>query len=258
MARKVVIIGDGSVSKDLQSYLVGQSQLDLVGVFGRQCGADGQSGDLTELCAQGDLFVEAAGVAAVAEFGPALIAAGRDLLVASVGAFADPALRQAVLYSGPGRAYPTSGAIGGLDLISAAAASGGIDSVHLATRKKPVALVQDWMPTAQRTSLLALREAELLFSGSPAEAIAKFPASLNVAVALGLASGSMDTVSIDLIADPVVELTEHRIRAVGAAGEYDFQIRNLPNPEQPSSSGLTARALYSGLLRLAEPGGKFV
>lgn len=58
-----------------------------------------------------DLFVEAAGVPAVAEYGPHIVGEGKDLLITSVGALADPRLRRALLDDGPGpstSSQPTS------------------------------------------------------------------------------------------------------------------------------------------------------
>ncbi|GAA1050203.1 aspartate dehydrogenase domain-containing protein [Arthrobacter russicus] len=258
MVLKVAMIGDGSVSRDLRGYLAASGRFEVLGVQRRQTEAGAAGEQFGRLLDAADVFVEAAGVAAVAEYGPRVVQAGKDLLVTSVGAFIDPALRRSVLHSGPGRVHLSSGAIGGLDLIRAAAASGGIDSVHLETRKRPVALLQEWMTAAERERITGSLEPQLLFEGNPAEAISRFPGSLNVAVALGLAVGDMDRVSISLIADPEAELTQHLITAGGAAGEYVFRIANQPSPAQPRSSGLTARALYSGLLRLTEPGGNFV
>ncbi|NYE94526.1 aspartate dehydrogenase [Psychromicrobium silvestre] len=264
MALNLAMIGDGAIATALRNHLNGYPQLKLVGIVSRhplsaRSERDGVSRlDLDQALDSAEVLVEAAGVDAVGEYGARIISAGKAFLVTSIGAFADPLVRAAVLESGPGRTFPTTGAIGGLDLISAAAASGGITTVNLETRKKPAALIQDWMDTGQRSELLQSVRPVTVFSGTPAEAIAKFPASLNVAVALGLATGDLERVRVRLIADPQAELTEHLITAEGAAGEYCFQIRNQPDPEQPRSSGLTARSLLAGLLRLAEPSGKFI
>lgn len=258
MVINVAIIGDGAVSRQLRDYLAGSGQIQLAGVLGRQGVRGTEGAEFEYLLSAADVFVEAAGLAAVAEFGPRLVGAGKDFLVTSVGAFADPQLCQSVLRAGPGRTFLTSGAIGGLDLIRAAAASGGIDAVHLETRKKPAALIQDWMTAPERIRLGSAEKPTVLFTGSPEAAIERFPASLNVAVALGLAAGNLDKVSITLIADPEADLTQHLIAASGPAGAYEFRIANQPSASQPRSSGLTARALFAALLGLAEPGGQFI
>ncbi|WP_285724344.1 aspartate dehydrogenase domain-containing protein [Psychromicrobium xiongbiense] len=264
---RVAIIGRGAVSAHLQTLFSPGDGLRLIGLVGRSdvpipqgdgLAAAGPASLLSfeEALECSDVVVEAAGVQAVHEFGPRTVAAGRTLLVSSVGALADPDLATA-LGNGPGWLHPSTGAIGGLDLIRAASLTGGIQRVSLRTRKLPKALIQQWMNEAEQRELLDTVEPRRLFHGTPQEAVRLFPASLNVAVALGLAVGSLDRVEVELWADPGAGITEHLIQASGAAGDYEFRIRNTPNPAQPRSSGLTARALYSGLIDLATPSGRF-
>lgn len=254
---RFAIIGNGAISRELRQRARAYPALNCVGVLTRPGAAppaDAPALTLSEALERADTIVEAAGVSAVGEFGPAVVTAGRGFLVASVGAFAHPAVRERVLDAGPGRTLLTSGAIGGLDLIAAAGRTGGLDRVTLTTRKHPRSLVQGDTPAAERERLLALTRAEELFTGTVGEAIEQFPASLNVAVALGLAAGSLKLVRVRLLADPETTLTEHTIDAVGTAGEYHFRVRNEPLPEHPSSSGLTVRSLLSELLALADQG----
>lgn len=261
MSLSYAIIGDGAVSRELRRHAASHPELHFVGVIVRDDDADPVGAprlSLDEALDRVDLVVEAAGVGAVIEHGPIIVADGTDLLVTSVGAFADAGTRASVLESGPGRTYLTTGAIGGLDLLVAAGRSGGLDHIELTTRKTPGALVQASMPDAERARILAATTPTELFRGAPTEAIERFPASLNVAVALGLAVGDLDAVTVVLVADPDAVLTEHDIRAHGVSGEYCFTVRNEPSPEHPSSSGLTARALLAGLRRIAAPAGHFV
>nr|WP_237464835.1 aspartate dehydrogenase domain-containing protein [Leucobacter luti] len=199
-----------------------------------------------------DVIVEAAGIEAVQEYGPRIVGAGRDLVVASIGAFADPRLLPALRAAGTGRVHLTSGAIGGLDLLAAAGRTGGLVAARVRSTKLPTSLIQPWMSAAERGHLSALSRPELLFSGTPELAIAQFPASLNVAVAVQLAVGPRPPITVELVADPEAHLTHHEITASGPAGDYAFSIRNAPLAARRASSGLTARALAADLLRLAE------
>ena len=61
-------------------------------------------------------------------------------------------------------------------------------------------------------------------------------------------------VEVEVIADGRAERTVHRIQASGSAGDYEFRIDNEVNPENPKSSGLTARALLAALVALAGGG----
>lgn len=210
-----------------------------------------------------DLFVECAGVPAVTEYGPAIVAAGKDLLITSVGALADPQLRRTLLDDGPGRVYVTNGAIGGLDILAGAARDGGLDSVVLETRKAPASLIQPWMDedlTERLRGGSAIRDGKttepiVLYEGDVAGAIDKFPANLNVAVALAHATGMWEDTVVKLIADPVADQTKHTITAAGASGTYQFEITNNPLPDSPATSGIVVDSVITGIRTIAGESG---
>lgn len=250
---RFAILGNGAIAAEILRLVAERGghagptpSLDFVGTVSRD------PATLDAALAQADVIVEAASVGAVREFGPRIVAAGIDIVVASVGAFAAPDALSALRAAGTGRVHLTSGAIGGLDVLASAGRTGGLDRVLVQSRKLPAALVQQWMSADERAELLALTAPRTIFSGTPAEAIERFPASLNVAVAVGIAVGDPTLVRVELVADPEASLTIHAITAAGAAGEYSFTLRNAPLVARPASSGLTARALVADLLRLAE------
>ncbi|MCY1158086.1 MAG: hypothetical protein MOP51_1108 [Citricoccus sp.] len=221
----------------------------------------------SDALAGADLVVECAGVAPAGQYGPAVIAAGTDLVLTSVGALADPDIARQLL-AGPGRLWVTSGAIGGFDVLGAAADAGGLDQVRIRTTKLPASLLRPWMSATEQDELSALRtgdEPVTVFSGGPAEAIERFPANVNVAVGLawatrgrpaavgtetgGTARGadevallrrSLDRVRVELVADPSVERSRHEILAEGPAGRFELSFESAPSPENPKTSGLTA------------------
>lgn len=88
-----------------------------------------------------NLVIECAGQGAVGEHLPAILRAGCDVMVISVGALADDAVRTALetaAAEGGAKVYIPAGALAGLDAISAAKTD-GLDSVTLRTRKPPMA-----------------------------------------------------------------------------------------------------------------------
>ncbi|VXC01403.1 aspartate dehydrogenase domain-containing protein [Citricoccus sp. K5] len=207
-----------------------------------------------EALAVADLVVECAGVAAAGEYGPGVITAGTDLILTSVGALADPDLARTLL-AGPGRLWVTNGAIGGFDVLSAAADADGLDSVRIRTTKLPTSLIRPWMTESEEAALRALRPGDApvtVFSGGPAKAIERFPANVNVAVGLGWAtrgrgSGeaellrrSLERVRVELMADPGAARSRHEILATGTAGRFELAFESAPSPENPKTSGLTA------------------
>ena len=221
-----------------------------------------------------DVIVECAGVPAAARFGPAVIAAGRSLVLTSVVAMASPDTRAGLL-GGPGHLHVTNGAIGGLDVLEAAAQADGLDSVEITTSKEASGLIRPWMSEPEAERLRGLRPEDgplTVFEGNPAEAIEKFPANVNIAVALAWATrglrsaapasdsgaraastetaaehtdadllgASLERVQVVLHAVAGQTQSAHRIRASGSAGEFAFDIRSTPSPENPATSGLTA------------------
>lgn len=235
-----------------------------------------------ELLERTDVVVECAGVPAAARLGPAVIAAGLPLVLTSVGTLADSDARRGLL-AGPGRLHVTNGAIGGLDVLEAAAQANALDSVEITTSKEATGLIRPWMSTPEVHNLQNLRPADgplTVFTGHPAEAIEKFPANVNVAVALawairglsselsGLSRGtgqaadtragqaedddalmeaSLHRVHVSIRAIAGQTDSAHLIEASGAAGEFSFTIRSTPSPENPATSGLTALSLTRSL-----------
>ncbi|WFP16446.1 aspartate dehydrogenase domain-containing protein [Citricoccus muralis] len=212
-----------------------------------------------------DLVVECAGVSPARQRGPDVIGSGRVLVLASVGALADPDTARALL-SGPGRLWVTHGAIGGFDVLASAAEAGGLDTVRIRTRKLASSLIRPWMDTEQTQQLRRLAPGEdpvTVFSGHPAEAIELFPGNVNVAVALAWATrggfpgddveqlaASLQRVEVELLADPDAELSTHEMSASGPAGRLMFSFESAPSPENPKTSGLTALSV-AHTLRIA-------
>jgi aspartate dehydrogenase len=225
-------------------------------------GADPDCPGWPDALGEADLVVECAGVGPAGEYGPAAIATGTDLVLTSVGALADPDVARGLL-AGPGRLWVTSGAIGGFDVLGAAADAGGLDRVRIRTAKLPASLLRPWMTGPEQDGLRALRpgdEPVTVFSGGPAEAIERFPANVNVAVGLAWATRgrpdapgaspgvdelvllqrSLDRVHVELVADAAAVRSRHEILAEGPAGRFELSFESAPSPENPKTSGLTA------------------
>lgn len=203
-----------------------------------------------------DLVVECAGQAGLAAAGPQVVAAGRDLLVVSVGALTDDALAEK-LYAGTGRVYLATGAVGGFDMLRAASRMAPFTSVRIVTTKKPGGLVQTWMDEAEAEHVrTTTRPLEIL--RAPARVIAhRFPRSANVAAAVALAVGDWDLVEAAVVADPAAELTSHVITAEGPAGRYRFEICNQPSAQTPTTSAVVPYAVAEAVADIAGRTGSF-
>lgn len=188
-----------------------------------------------------DLVVEAASVRAVRAHGEAVLEAGKDFVVMSVGALAEPSflerLRGAAV-AARRRVYIPSGAVMGLDNLKVGRI-GGIDRVVLKTTKNPTSLG------------LSIAERTLVFQGRADECVQAFPKNINVSAAIALAAGQ--EVQVELWADPAVDRNVHEIVAEGVFGDAYIRIRNVPSPDNPATSYLAALSILVLLRDLAEP-----
>lgn len=270
---QVLLLGFGAIGRQVALQLAPEREAGTVRVWAAErdvaasrhralpgvelvtTGADLDCLSWPDALGEADLVVECAGVVPAGQYGPAVIAAGTDLVLTSVGVLADPDIARQLL-AGPGRLWVTSGAIGGFDVLGAAADAGGLDHVRIRTTKLPASLLRPWMSTAEQDKLSALRpgdEPVTVFSGGPAEAIERFPANVNVAVGLAFATRgrrgaeevallqrSLDRVQVELVADPTADRSRHEVLAEGPPGRFEFSFESAPSPENPKTSGLTA------------------
>jgi len=259
---KVAVWGYGAIGKTVARALdagevPGASLSAIVARKGSTASADGYAElPLADAIASSDLIIECAGVRAVREQGPGIVAAGTALLVASVGALCDETLRRSLL-AGPGTLHLTTGAIGGLDILAAASRGGGLEQVTLTTTKKSSSLIQPWMDD-RTISSLRTDEETTLFDGGVLEAIELFPRSLNVAVALAHATGMWAETRVVLRASRTATRTTHHVAASGRSGDYDFTVMNRPLESNPATSTTVPSAILQGIARLASPSGRFV
>ncbi|MCG6205235.1 aspartate dehydrogenase [Rhodopseudomonas sp. HC1] len=190
-----------------------------------------------------DLVVEAAGRAAILQWGPAALAAAPAVILASTSALADDGVlaKLADLADRHGsRIEIPSGAIGGLDALASAAVLGLDDVVHQIV-KPPRA----WKatPAERLLDLERMSERAVFFSGTARQAAADYPQNANATVVTALAGIGMDRTRVEMIADPAATMNGHRIAAKGAFGRMEITLENRPLVTNPKSSELTALSL---------------
>jgi aspartate dehydrogenase len=196
---------------------------------------------LDEVIAAADLIIEAAGGPVVAPLAEKVFAAGKDLMVISVGALLDhPEIMEKSRRSGC-RLYCPSGAIAGLDGIKSAA-MGAITHVTHTTRKPPNGLEGAPYLVERGISLLGLQEEKEIFSGSAREACRGFPANVNVTAAVSLAGIGPDRTRVRIVAVPGLARNCHDIDVEGEFGLLHVHIENVPS-ENPKTGKLTALSI---------------
>jgi len=205
-----------------------------------------------------EIVIEAAGHGALSEYGAAVVSSGTRLLVVSVGALADRELHDRILAAGGDRVMYSTGAIGGLDALRAAALAGGLDRVSMTSTKPAANLLRDWMGGSLRSAISEGREPAIAFAGPAREACRLFPESANVFATLALATLGFEAVTATLIADPAATRVTHVVSAEGAMGSYDFTLDNLPSSDNPKTSAIVPWAVLRALGDLASPDAFFV
>lgn len=180
-----------------------------------------------------------------------LLAAGIDVIAASIGALADPQLLidlARIAASSGARLILPAGAVGGLDYLIA---TRSLDDVSiLYTSRKP--------PAAWRTELLAmgrvpeLDEAVVLFEGTASLAAQRYPRNLNAGLTIALAGG-LDRTRVRVIADPTVVHNTHEIEVTSSAGTAYLSFENHPSTSNPKTSALTGLSLAAMVHRCLDP-----
>ena len=179
--------------------------------------------------------IECASAQALADHGPALLAAGIDLIPLSLTAFADRAVARRLMdaaAAGPGRIEIAPGAIGTLDLL-ATAREEGLRRVVYRQLKSPAT----WKltPAAGLADLDAIAERTVFFRGSVREVAQHFPNNLNTSVGVALAGLGLDGTEAELVADPAISETAHELDIHAAPGNAMLRLggRDVPPDGDP-------------------------
>ena len=248
VALRVGIFGVGSIGQTIATALdAGKIHAQLAGLadqetekaeaFAASLASRPRVVTLHELIQRTDLVVESASQAALPHFVPKALAAGRDILILSVGGLLGRQewFRQAE--ENRCRIYVPSGAIAGLDGIKSAS-FGCVQSAVLTSRKPVAALRGTKYVIEHHVELDALTEETLIFEGTAEEAARAFPTTSNVAASLRLAVSEKTPVRVCVVAVPGGTENVHEIRVQGEFGRLAVNIENVPSKANPRTSQL--------------------
>ncbi|MDW7730975.1 MAG: aspartate dehydrogenase [Methanolobus sp.] len=202
-----------------------------------------------------DLLVECASQEAVYEVIPAALLAHCDVMIMSVGAFADEKLRQTIenlARDNNCKVYLPSGAIVGLDGLKSASVE-KIYSVTLTTQKPPRGLAGAPFVIRNKIELDKITSKTVLFEGPASEAVRAFPANVNVAATLSLAGLGFEKTKVRIVANPALTRNIHEITVEGAFGEFTTRVENIPSPRNPRSSYLAQLSAIATLRKISNP-----
>lgn len=256
------LLGGGSIAQAVAAA-VGAGQLPgitVVGVVGSgdppsprvaatAAAAHSRVCDLDSLLKQDPAWIlEAAGATAVRTHLESLVASQANVIVMSIGALLDASLWKLVEQKrgAGGEVILPSGAIGGLDVVTALNALGDLESVTLTTTKAPAGL-QGAPYLTEHDVRLPGNSRLVVFDGSAAEAVRGFPANVNVAAAVSLAGIGPERTRVRIVSDPAAVRTRHEIEASGRSGRMALQVESEPSPANPKSSYLAALSAIATL-----------
>ncbi|HBD11088.1 MAG TPA: aspartate dehydrogenase [Porticoccaceae bacterium] len=180
-----------------------------------------------------DVLVEAASISGAQAYAKDALSSGKDLVLLSVGALADPTFRVGLLKAaeeGDALLRIPSGAIMGLDNLKIGSIS-KLRRLLLRTTKPASVLGCD------------VAEKQCVYRGPTAEAIKRYPRNINVAVSIALAAET--EVEVEIWADPAADSNTHEIFAEGEFGHALMRVENIPCPDNPHTSYLAVLSVLA-------------
>jgi aspartate dehydrogenase len=259
---KIAMIGCGAIGASVLALLQGHAQVEVAWVVVprvtpeieetvKRFASQAQVVTALQSHMQVDLVVECAGHTAIEQHVLPALQRGTAAVVASIGALSAPGMAEkieAAAQQGATQVHLLSGAIGGIDALSAARV-GGLDAVVYTGRKPPMAWTGT--PAQQLCDLASLKEAFCIFEGTAREAAQLYPKNANVAATLSLAGLGLDHTTVRLFADPAVQENVHHVEARGAFGSMELTMRGKPLAANPKTSALTVYSVVRAVLNRA-------
>jgi len=264
---KIGIVGCGAIGSSLakvivkdfsrQARLCGLYDLDRPKTISLSKSLSGSSSlvmrDLKQLIAKSGLVIEAASARVSWEIAKSVLAAGKDIMIMSVGGVSSRLKQLAALAKkNSARVYIPSGAISGVDAVKAAGI-GRIKKVILTTTKSPLSFRGVKYVVDKGINLTKIKKDTVLFSGKAAQAVKYFPQNINVAAVLGLAGVGASKTGVRIIASPKVTKNIHEIKVECDAGNISTRTENILHPDNPKTSYLAVLSAVAMLKQILEP-----
>ena len=145
-----------------------------------------------------------------------------------------------------GRIIVPSGALSGLDAVSAMAADKITESKIIST-KPPKGFKNAPYIIENKIDLDSVQNRVMIFSGNVLDAAKAFPANVNVAASLALAGIGPEKTQVEVWADPEARGNSHEIIASGPGSVVRAKIENVPDPSNPKSSMQAGYSIVAAL-----------
>ena len=207
---------------------------------------------MPELVRKSDFIIEAASVKASEQIVPLVLAAGKEILVLSVGGILGIQNIFALLKHSKGRIYIPSGGIAGIDAVLGSR-NGGIKSVQITTRKPLKSLKTAPFFIKKGFKVEKIKKTKLIFKGNALKAIENFPENVNVAATLSLAGIGPRKTRVRIFTSPTYRYNMHEIEIHSGYGRMVTQVTNLPSKENPKTSALAIGSAVALLEKIFSP-----
>ena len=207
---------------------------------------------LSEVFPQCDIVLEAASVQAAVQVAEIALRKKKPLVMMSTGGFLLNRKRLAALAAKTQtKIYLPSGALCGLDGLKAARQLGRLRELRITSTKPPRGFAgAPGLTEAQKQKLYKSKSAFYLYKGDVWGAVRRFPANVNVAATMALASQDPGRLRVGVVADPKMKFNQHEIHASGEFGELTAVTRNRPSKMNPKTSALAIQAALALFERL--------
>jgi len=259
---RLAIVGCGSIGRKLAEAADGMTEvkriylLDLNGKASEQLASELKKAiavrSVDDELYHCDLVIEAANQAAAKTLIPKVVGRGVDIMTMSVGALVDDDYRNSVYEtarSTGARILVPSGAICGTDGLSSAAI-GRIDEVKLTTTKGYDSLAGVPYLKEKGVDISSIKEPTVIYEGTAREAVKLFPKNMNVAATVSIMGIGFDRTKVKVVYDPNTHSNSHELALSGEFGEMVSKTKNVPSPDNPSTSYLAAMSAISALKRV--------
>lgn len=262
MIQRLALIGYGAVAKDVLKALtplLTQHGVEVL-ILKRSALSEAEERDLPSFAKvvklpeelwgfKADLIIEAAGQESVAQYVPACLSSGADVLITSIGALVDSNLYSELLKIATQfntRILLPAGAVAGLDYLESIKNAEDLQVTY--ESRKPVSA---WLPELEALGLnpADIKEPFTLFEGSAEEAAQRYPQNLNVAATLALAGVGMKNTRVVVVVDPALHENQHHVLVNSQYGEMRLQLSNTPSPDNPKTSWVVAQSVANVVKR---------
>lgn len=253
--KRIALIGLGHIGGAIVRAAAESNEIEIVAALVARTGlarVEGAppcvTGVKALLAARPDVVIECAGQEPLREHGPRVLQAGRDLVAASMGLFADEEalhMFEEAARVGGSHLRLSGGAIAGVDGLLAARRL-VLESVRYRFVMAPVAWGHPVDPTAP--AMVDAPSQRVVYRGNAREAARSYPRHANVTATIALAGAGFERTQVELVVDSEALDNRHEVEARGDFGSFRVAVTGRRIAEKSPSSRLVAGSLIAAAL----------